>query len=115
MLQGIRAVKWVFQGRRPPKKKGHFLPKNGLKMPILATNSAFWALVVTSSPPPTLFCRYLTENKMCCKVWEPENGCFSPPPPEKNGLKMPVLSKNSVFWARVVNAGPPHPISQVID
>ena len=36
----------------PQKKNGHFLPKNGLKMPILATNSVFWALVVTSRPPP---------------------------------------------------------------
>ena len=42
-------------------------------------------------------------------------GVSAPPPPQKNGLKMPVLSKNSFFWARVVNAEPPHPISQVID
>ena len=104
----------MFQGRRPPKKKGHFLPKNGLKMPILATNSAFWALVVTSSPPhPVLQVPDSKQNVlqgMGARKW-----VFQPPTPQKNGLKMPVLSKNSVFWARVVNAGPPHPISQVID
>ena len=40
VLQGWGAEKLVIQGR-PPQKNGHFLPKNGLKMPILGQKQCF--------------------------------------------------------------------------
>ena len=39
----------MIQGR--PPKNGHFLPKNGLKMPFLGQKQCFWGRVVSSTPP----------------------------------------------------------------
>ena len=50
-----------------PPQNGHVLPKKGLKCQFLAKTSVFWALVA-SSRPPNLFCRCLTQQRMCCWV-----------------------------------------------
>ena len=98
-----------------PLKNGHFLPKNGLKMPILGQKQCFWCSGGHFKATATVVCRCLSQHSLCCRVRKPEEGCFMAPCRKnanfclKNDLKMPIFGrKNMVFWARVVSASP-HP------
>ena len=104
----------------PPLNNAHFLPKNGLKMPILGQKQC----TLGSGghlKAPTLFYRCSTHKNMNGRLWKPENGCFRTPSLKngnfllKNGLKMPILDKKTLFfWARVVNSSTPPPYLQVL-
>ena len=117
VLQGMGAGKWVIQP--PPQKNGHFLPKKSLKMPILGQKQCFLGTGWPFQGPPSLFCRCSTQKKCVAALGTQKIGDSAPPPLQnghflsKNGLKMPFLCQNSVFWARVVSSTPSHPISQV--
>ena len=120
VLHGIEARKWVFQGR-PTQKMGIFCQKNGLKMPklgqkilILVLKHCFLGLGGQFKAPQTLFCRWLTQKKIKCMVWKPENKCFRAAPPKKwplFGQKWPTIAnfwqKGSVFGLGCSVQGPP--------
>ena len=81
-------------------KNGHFLPKNGLKMPILGQKHYFyWGWVVTSRSLHPIFQVPDTKKNMCCRVWTPENGCLRAAPPKK----WPFLAQN---WPKNANFEP---------
>ena len=52
----------------PPPKNGHFLPKNGLKMPILGQKTVFFGLGWSIRRPPTLFRRCSTQKNMASRA-----------------------------------------------
>ena len=54
VFQGWEPEKWLFQGR-PPGKKGHFLPGNGLKMPILGQKQCSLGSGGQFDAPPPYF------------------------------------------------------------
>ena len=78
-------------------KNGCFLPKTGLKIPILGQKHYFLGVEQSVQGPPTLFYRLLTQNTVCCTVLRQDNGCLGLPRPKsgyylpKNGLKMAIL------------------------
>ena len=73
------------------------------KCHFLATNSVFWAQLVSLMPPHPVL-QVLESNKMFFRVGEPENGCFRAACPKKwpflpnNGLKMPISAQKTVFF-----------------
>ena len=84
----------------PHPKHGHFLPQNGLKMPILGLKHRCFGLRRSDQGPPTLFCRCLTQKNIGCKVWTPENRYFRAAPPKEwpfFGLKLPILGPIGAF------------------
>ena len=73
--------------------------------------TAFFGLGWLVQGPPTLFCRCLTQKKICCRVWKPETWSFRAAPPflPKNGLKNPILGQKHCFWGLGGEFKPPQP------
>ena len=65
--------KRVLQGR-PPPKNGHFLPKNGLKLPFISHKKCFLGLEWSVQGPQPYFTGAGVNLKMYCRVRNPKKG-----------------------------------------
>ena len=83
----------------PPLPKWPFFAQKWPKNGNLGPQTVFFSLGWSGLAPPTLFCRWLTKENICCGMWEPENGCFIRGQPKK----WPFFAKKLPFYA---NFGP---------
>ena len=90
----------------PPPKNGHFLPKKGLKMPILGQKQCFLGLGGQFKAPPPYFAGARLKKKTCVAGYGSRKMCESGPPPPKNGQFLPKKRpKNANFGTRTVFFG----------
>ena len=87
----------------PPLKNRHFLPKNGLKMPILGQKQCLLGSGGQFDAPPPYFAGARLKKTCVAGLGSRKMGDSGPPPPKKwpfllkNGLKMPILGQKQCF------------------
>ena len=90
----------------PPPQNGHFLPKKGLKMPILGQKQCFLGLGGQFKAPPPYFAGARLKKKTCVAGYGSRKMCESGPPPPKNGQFLPKKRpKNANFGTKTVFFG----------
>ena len=91
VVQGMESKKWVFQGHPTQKKCPFFLPKNGLKRPILGKKQCFLGLGgqgnwEVSTRPPNPMMKVLDSKKHVLQHMEAKKWLLQGRPNQKRAI-----------------------------
>ena len=89
----------------PPLKNGHFLPKNGLKMPFLGQKQCFLASGGQFDAPAPYFTGARLQKTCVAGLGTRKMGESAPPPPPKMAILAQKWLKNSNFGPKTVFFG----------